>query len=108
MNCHKKIFVGEKIKEEKESLIEKIKNNQRDIDVYMVTTNKKSDELFEIVHSDKLTKPMYTEKDFKVIGIAKNKKECDKLIALIVEDYIKTGYDIMHIRKKIVIDGIYD
>lgn len=108
MDCYKQIFLGEKIKQEKEYLIEKIKNNKDDIDVYMVTTNKKGDELFEIVHSDKLTKPMYMSNDFKVIGIAKNKRECDKLITLIVEDYINTGYDIMHIRKKIVIDGIYD
>lgn len=109
MECYKKVFFGEKIKEEKkEELLEKIKNNENHIDVLMVTTNKKSSELFEIVHSHKLTKPMYMTNDFKVIGVAKNKKDCDKLVKLILEDYMTTGYDIMHIRKKIITDRIYD
>ncbi|MDR2940377.1 MAG: hypothetical protein LBV08_08690 [Clostridiales bacterium] len=86
MGFSDKLIIGGKLKSPGE-IIEILKEGTRVFGVYLICINKGAKNIFEIISSVEFSKPIYTGKDYLVIGVAENKKEAAAIIESLLKEY---------------------
>ncbi len=84
MKFHKKLYLGEAVKNNKSKIISKLKRHKLVLGVYLICLAENNNDLFDIIPSYMLfNKENYNK---KYIGIAFTKDEAFDLIRQIIED----------------------
>ncbi len=87
-NC----YIGENIKE-KDIVINKLIHNHPCKNIYCICVTSCSNNLLDIIKSREIVKDIYSNKRYKVIGIAQGKKEAFELTRKIIESVYKKYKD---------------
>lgn len=96
LKFYKKLYLDENIESENE-IIEKLKDNIKIFNLYLICISKNIDHIFEIFSLNEAFKDMYKDKEYIVVGMAYGKKQAFILVKNIFNDNIK---DINHIKEK--------
>ncbi len=96
LKFYKKLYLDENIENEDE-IIEKLKDNIKIFNLYLVCIAKNINHTFEIFSLNEAFKDRYKDKEYIVVGMAYGKKQAFILVKNIFNDNIK---DINHIKEK--------
>lgn len=96
LKFYKKLYLDENIESENE-IIEKLKDNIKIFNLYLICISKNINHIFEIFSLNEAFKDMYKDKEYVVVGMAYGKKQAFILVKNIFNDNIK---DINHIKEK--------
>lgn len=104
MKWYKNLYVGKNAKENRNTIIRKIKKSKPQLGVYVLTLPESANNILDIYHSIVLTQPYYKNSDLYIVGIASCKEEAYEVMQDIVMDsYRSTGkFDIeeyIHLKK---------
>lgn len=92
MLWYEKLYVGEKAKKHRFSIIQSIRRKKYRMGVFVITPASNEKNILDIYPLMTLSGPYYREKEFLILGIAEGYKEALELAGRIVGDmYEKTG-----------------
>ena len=92
MLWYDRLYVGEKAKKHRFSIIQSIRRKKYRMGVFVITPASNGNNILDIYPATTLLSPYYRETEFLIIGIALGYGEALKLAGRIVEDmYQKTG-----------------
>lgn len=90
MRWYTDLYIGENARKKADKIIEKVKKNKLQKNIYLLTGAVNGQDLFDIYPSHVLLKKYYRDKDYLVIGIAVGYNEAVGLVQKIVEElYLK-------------------
>jgi len=85
------------------SVIDAMDKELRMLDIFYVVIDKKGDNLFEIIESVEIYKPMYKDKKYLLIGVFSGKSKAVKYILHLLEKYLETGRDMKRAKSYFVL-----
>lgn len=92
MRWYNRLYVGEKAKKHRFSIIQSIRRRKYRMGVFVITPASNGNNILDIYPLATLLAPYYREKEFLILGIAQGYGEALELAAKIVGDmYQKTG-----------------
>lgn len=92
MLWYKHLYVGEKARKHRFSIIQNIRRNKLQADIYVITPASNGNNLLDIYPTVCFLHPHYKEQEMLVVGIAEGYNEALEVAALIVNEmYQKTG-----------------
>jgi len=83
------LYLGERVSPKKEEILKKMNSDKLVIDLYLITMSHNSDNMLEIVPQRDLLQKGYPNRDIRVVGLAKGKKEAFAVVQSIVEESLK-------------------
>lgn len=87
-----RIFVGDKLKEKKEKVVNAINQQKATFGIYCIAFASNTDNLFDIMDANELLFPHYCRTEVCIVGIAKGKEEAIALVKdMLLEVYRVTG-----------------
>ena len=81
----KKIYVHPDIKEDMDSIIDRINSKRYSLSIYCIIRSLDDKNLFEIICSEELSNILYKDKNIQIIGIAQGKRQCEEVLVDIIE-----------------------
>ena len=92
MKYYFKLYVDEKIKEKQTEVVEKITNNKRQLETYLITLTKNEANHLEIFNSLLLIQKAIEKEDLFVVGISSGYAKALELVEKITQEvYDETG-----------------
>lgn len=92
MLWYDQLYVGEKAKKHRFSIIQSIRKGKPCLGVFVITPAANGNNILDIYPSATLFNSYYSQKELLVLGIAQGYQEALKLAAMIVQDmYEETG-----------------
>ncbi len=92
MHWYNHLYVGEKAKKRRFSIIQGIREERLQPEVYVITPPQNGNNILDIYPSAMLLLPPYRDEDYLVLGIAVTYWEALKVVRQIVDDmYRQTG-----------------
>lgn len=86
------LYLGDKISSKIEQIMKKLNNGKPVLELYLITMAKNPDNMLEIIPQKEILQKGYPNKEMRIVGLAKGKKEAYKLVQHIVEESVeKTG-----------------
>ena len=89
MRFFQDLYLGEKISPKTDQIMKKLNSGKPVLDLYLITISDHPDNMLEIVPQKEILQKGYPNIDFKVVGLAKGKKEALAVVQCIVEDSLK-------------------
>jgi hypothetical protein len=87
-----RLYVGNKMKKKKESVISSINNSEVTFGVYCIAFASHQDNLFDIIDANELLFPFYKKSEVQIVGLARGREEAVDLVQkMLMEVYHKTG-----------------
>ena len=83
------LYLGERVSPKKEEILKKMNSDKLVIDLYLIMMSHNSDNMLEIVPQRDLLQKGYPNRDIRVVGLAKGKKEAFAVVQSIVEESLK-------------------
>lgn len=92
MRWYRHLYVGERAGRHRFSIIQKIRLDQLQPEVYVITPASNGNNILDIHPSSSLLQPYYKEQDLLILGIAVGHQEAMEVAGEIVDEmYRKTG-----------------
>ncbi|NLZ81853.1 MAG: hypothetical protein GX913_08680 [Clostridiales bacterium] len=92
MRWYKNLFIGTNAEKTKHEIVEKVKSNKPQLNVFVLTLPSNEKNLLDIFHSTMLLQPYYISKDFFVVGLAKGYEEAlEVMTQIVIDTYNETG-----------------
>ena len=89
MTFFQSLYLGEKISPKFEQVMKKLNNGKPILDLYLITISTHPDNMLEIISQKELLQKGYPNKEIRVVGLAKGKKEAIGLVQAIIEESLK-------------------
>ena len=83
------LYLGEKITPKREEILKKLNNKKLVLDLYLIVISEHPDNMLEIVPQKELLQKAYPNIQFRVVGLAKGKKEALKVVQTIIEESLR-------------------
>ena len=92
MTFFQDLYLGDKVSSKKNQIMKKLNNEKAVLDLFLIVLANHPDNMLEIIPQKEILQKGYPDIDFKVVGLAKGKKEAFAVIQHIIEDAItQTG-----------------
>lgn len=92
MRWYKELFLGTGAEKSRHQIVENIKSNKPQFNVFVITLPSNENNLLDIFHSTILLQPYYKNKEYFIVGLAKGYEEALEVMTKIVMDtYNETG-----------------
>jgi hypothetical protein len=87
-----RLYVGNKMKKKKDSVISSINNCEVTFGVFCIAFASHQDNLFDIIDANELLFPFYKKSEVQIVGLARGREEAVDLVQkMLMEVYYKTG-----------------
>ena len=83
------LYIGDMISAKYNMIMKKLNNDKLVVDLYLITMSKNPDNMLEIVLQREVLQKGYPNKDMRIVGLAKGKKEAIALVQSIVEESLR-------------------
>lgn len=90
MLWYKHLYVGEKAKKHRFHIIQNIRRNKLQADVYVITPASNGNNILDIYPTITLMQPYYQESDLMILGIADGYQEALEVAGTIVDEMYQT------------------
>ena len=90
MTFFQDLYLGEKVSAKKNQIMKKLNSDKVVVDLFLIVLANHPDNMLEIVPQAEILQRGYPDIDFKVVGLAKGKKEAFAVVQRIVEDALNT------------------
>lgn len=92
MKWYRHLYMGEQARKNKHKIVKKIRYNQPQIDIYVITLAQNQYDLLDIYPAYVLLQKYFQKQEYFIVGIAKGYKEALEVVTRIVmEVYTQTG-----------------
>lgn len=83
------LYLGEKITPKIEQVMKKLNSGKPVLELYLITISDHPDNMLEIVPQKEILQKTYPKVEFRVVGLAKGKKEALSVVQSIIEESLK-------------------
>ena len=92
MKFFQDLYLGEKISSKKDEILKKLNSDKPVLDLYLIIISEHPDNTLEIIPQREILQKNYPNIEFRVVGIAKGKKEAFVVVQNIIEEaFRETG-----------------